>query len=116
MTSKPININLTKLVSPPNTDFISGRSFGENEAKKNDLLKHIRNNERIIIIIDDNFVKAINDSFIKGFFSQCFKEFKSKDKLEKLITIDSNEYFNRLFKKNWTILEALYGDNSSSST
>ena len=45
-----------------------------------------------------------------------FKEFKSKDKLEKLITIDSNEYFNRLFKKNWTILEALYGDNTSSST
>jgi len=36
-----LNIDLTKLVNA-NTDLISGRSFGETEAEKENILEHIK--------------------------------------------------------------------------
>lgn len=113
MTKEVVNIDLTTLVSPQ-TDLISGRSLGESEAKKYAVVEHLKKKDQIVITIDDSYVKAINDSFIKGFFSQVFKEMISKHSVETLVTIESNDYFNRLFKKNWTILEALYGSNHTS--
>jgi len=107
-----INVDLTKLVSSK-VDLISGRSFGESEAEKNAVLAHVKNHDKIVIKVDDQYVKAINDSFIKGFFSKVFSELKTKDKVKELFEIQANDYFIRLFDKNWTVMEALYTNQVS---
>lgn len=106
-------IELSDFVDYPNTDWISGREFGEDKAKKLGLLNWVKANEKTTIHIDDNVVKAINDSFIKGFFSSVFEEVKSKDAVRKLFFIDANPYFIRLFEKNFKILDAIYNTSPS---
>lgn len=105
---KLVEINLNNLVNPGKTDWISGRAFGENEAVNNKLLELIKEDIQIVLVIDKNIVKAINDSFIKGFFSAVFKELKSKEKVKSFFKIEADPYFVQLFEKNWTILDALY--------
>lgn len=107
-------INLADLVNDK-VDLISGRSAGEDEVKKRKVIEHLRNNDRVVIRIDDKKVKAINDSFIKGFFSAVFKEFGSKSIVEKMFEIEGNDYYKRLFDKNWSILDALYSHAPSGS-
>jgi len=102
-------IDLSKLVNK-NVDFISGRTYGEQEAIKANLMEHIKNNEKIIIKVDEKLVKAINDSFIKGFFSEVFSKLKTKDNVKTFFEVQGDEYFVRLFEKNWTILEASVSD------
>lgn len=105
-------IDFTSFVSDPHTDWISGRKFGEAKAKEFNILDHAINHEKMIIKVDDKYVKAINDSFIKGFFSNVFRELKSKALVENTFEIDANEHFKRLIYKNWSILEALYLNSS----
>jgi len=100
-------IDFTKLVNPPNTDSISGREFGEQHAKDTEVLNHIQNDEKIVILIDPTFVKAINDSFIKGFFSKIFEKYHTVQVVKKFVELNVNENFQRLFEKNWSILEAI---------
>lgn len=100
-------IDLTKLVKPPYTDSISGREFGEQHAKDTEVLKHIENGEKIILNIDQTYVKAINDSFIKGFFSKIFEEYNSVERVKQFVELKANENYQRLFEKNWLILEAI---------
>jgi hypothetical protein len=107
-----ITVNLTDLVSAK-VDLISGRSFGESEAEKNLVLDHIKNQDKMVILVNDQYVKAINDSFIKGFFSKVFSELKTKEKVKEYFEIRANDYFIRLFDKNWTVLEALYNNTAS---
>ena len=77
-----IKIDLSELVKSPETNSISGRSFGEKFAVSKKLLDHVQQNEKILIVIDDSKVKAINDSFIKGFFSQVFEKLKTREKVK----------------------------------
>jgi hypothetical protein len=100
-------IDLTILVNPPKTDSISGREFGEQHAKDTSVLDHIQNNEKIIIQINPTYVKAINDSFIKGFFSKIFEKYRTVQEVKKIVELKMNENFNRLFEKNWAILESI---------
>jgi hypothetical protein len=100
-------IDLTKLVNPPYTDSISGREFGEQHAKDTEVLTHIENGEKIILNIDQTYVKAINDSFIKGFFSKIFEKYNSVEQVKQFVELKANENFQRLFEKNWLILEAI---------
>lgn len=100
-------IDLTILVNPPNTDSISGREFGEQHARDTEVLKHIDAGDKIILKIDQTYVKAINDSFIKGFFSKIFEKYHTVDQIKKFVELRANENFQRLFEKNWLILEAI---------
>ncbi|HEY5535442.1 MAG TPA: hypothetical protein VIL99_10990 [Ignavibacteria bacterium] len=104
---KEYTINLTLLVNPPFTDSISGREFGEQHAKDTQVLKHIHDGEKIVLTIDSEFVKAINDSFIKGFFSKIFEKYHTVEKIKSFVELRSNDNFQRLFEKNWAILEAI---------
>jgi hypothetical protein len=100
-------IDLTELVNPPHTDSISGREFGEQHALDTNILTHISQNEKIIIFIDNTYVKAINDSFIKGFFSKIFEKYHKSEVIRSFVEIRANENFIKLFEKNWEILEAI---------
>lgn len=100
-------IDLTLLVNPPFTDSISGREFGEQHAKDTDIMGHLFKNEKIVIIIDSTYVKAINDSFVKGFFSKVFEKYLRCDVVKSIVEIRANENFKKLFEKNWSILEAI---------
>jgi hypothetical protein len=102
------HFNLNELVNPPYTDSISGRDFGIGYSDKIKLLELVQNQEEVEFIIDDNVIKAINDSFVKGLFSKVFENLKTIGKVEQNITITSNEHFKRLFFKNWRILENIY--------
>jgi hypothetical protein len=112
---RPHEIELADFVDYPHTDWISGREFGEDKAKKIGLLNWVKSREKVIIHINDEKVKAINDSFIKGFFSAIFKEVKSKEQVNKLFTIEANPYFARLFEKNFKILDAIYNNATPNS-
>lgn len=103
-----VKIELSQLVNPPKTDSISGREFGEDFADKIKLMELLQEGSNIQFIIDDNVIKAINDSFIKGLFNLVFKEYKTIAVVEKRITLVSNNYFIKLFKKNWQILQSIY--------
>lgn len=100
-------IDLTELVNPPNTDSISGREFGQQHAHDTALLAHIQNKEKIVITFDQKYVKAINDSFVKGFFSKVFEVYPSVNQVRGFIELRMNEDFQRLFEKNWLILESI---------
>lgn len=100
--------NLTDLINPPNTDSISGRDFGIGYSKKIKLLELVQKDEKIQFVIDDQLIKAINDSFVKGLFSNIFEKYKTILSVEQKISINSNEHFKRLFFKNWRILENIY--------
>jgi len=103
-----IEIKLEELVDPPKTDSISGRRFGQEYAQSKDVINHIGKDKKIILIINDEKVKAINDSFIKGFFSGIFEKYKSKTTVNSFIEIRSNDYFKRLIDKNFILLDAIY--------
>jgi hypothetical protein len=103
-----IKIELAELVDPPKTDSISGRKFGQDYAVKKSILENIENGKKIILMIDDSKIKAINDSFLKGFFSKIFEAYKSKEKVESVFEIKANEYYKKLIDKNLKILEAIY--------
>ena len=101
-------IDLSKLVDEKYTDSISGRSFGEQFAKNEKILQKLESGEQIILKIDSNIVKAINDSFIKGFFSAIFEKKYTYQKLKNQIKFDTdNLNFVSLFEKNWLILDRI---------
>ena len=100
------NIDLTTLIKPGLTDSISGRSFGEEFAKKIKLTELIKENYFVEFFIDASSVKAINDSFIKGLFSSLFENF-DYEKIHKSIKINASDYYQSLFEKNLKILQAL---------
>ena len=100
-------VNLNKLVDPAKTDSISGRSYGEGYAKEIGIVKHLLDNENIVVEIDPKLVKAINDSFIKGFFSSVFDVLKSKRNVQARFEIRGGDYYKRLFEKNWSILDSI---------
>ncbi|TWR30463.1 hypothetical protein FPZ43_05850 [Mucilaginibacter pallidiroseus] len=104
-------LDLNKLVSPPDTDAIFGRYNGNDYAEKFHLLEELKQNNSFIIKIDSTRVKSINDSFIKGMFSDIFKIYKKKDIIQNRFAIDAPEPFKNLFYKNWGILEAIYNIN-----
>lgn len=102
------HFDLTKLVDPPKTDSISGRGFGAGYSDKIKLLDLISHDENIEFTIDENYVKAINDSFIKGLFNEVFKKYKTISSIQSKININASEHFKTLFFKNWKILENIY--------
>ena len=104
---KKVEIKLSELVNPPKTDSISGREFGEDYAKKIKLVQLFEQEVIVDVVIDDSVIKAINDSFIKGLFSSVFKKYKTIANVKKHVSINANEYFKRLFEKNWMILQEI---------
>lgn len=102
-----VKIDLNKLVNP-NVDWISGRTYGIAEAEKYQVLDHLIKRDHFVIMVDEKRVKAINDSFIKGFFNEVFEKLKTKENVKQFFDIEANDYFKRLFEKNWTILENIY--------
>lgn len=103
-----IQHNLNKLVNPPNTNSISGRDLGIGYAKQINLIKDLQSGCQVEFIIEDEYVKAINDSFVKGLFSEVFEKYKTVANVQNAITITANDHFKKLFLKNWRILENIY--------
>lgn len=102
-----VKIDLSELINEPQVNTISGRAFGEAFAKKYSILELVRDGNTFEIIIDDSKIKAINDSFLKGFFSSVFKELGTKTAVSSVFEIDANDYYKRLIDKNWSILDAI---------
>lgn len=105
---KNTTIDLTELVTPGKTNSISGRAFGEKHALDVRLSERILKGEVITITFNSDLVKAINDSFIKGFFSKLFEKYVSADQVKQFVKLEMDENFVKLFEKNWILLEAIY--------
>jgi hypothetical protein len=105
-----VKIDLGKLLNSAAVDNISGRAFGQKHAEDMHLIDHIEKNDKIVIVIDPTKVKAINDSFIKGFFSGVFIRLRKKEKVYKYFTFETSDFYKRLFDKNLTFLEAINND------
>lgn len=103
-----IEINLNELIEVGKTDSISGRSFGQGYAEKIHLIEEINLGKTFKIIIPPNEIKAINDSFLKGFFSIVFEKYKSKPKVKEFFEFETSVAFLSLIDKNLTILDAIY--------
>jgi hypothetical protein len=103
-----IILNLTDLIQVGRTDSISGRRFGEGYANQVKLLENIKLGAHFVLIIPPDKIKAINDSFIKGFFSGIFKEFKSKEIVNSYFTFETDVFYKSLIDKNFSILESIY--------
>ncbi len=101
-------IELSELVNPPHTDLISGRDDGELFAKKKAVLKHIKDKEKIVLIINETIIKGINDSFIKGFFKDIFEKYRSYAIIKDFIEIRASVNFKSQFEKNFKLLENIY--------
>ena len=59
-------LDLSKLITSPNADTISGRATGERYNEDNKVLEKLSRGETFEIYIDSK-ISAINDSFWKGF-------------------------------------------------
>ena len=101
-------INISELVTRDKTDSISGRDLGIEYAKQIKLLDILSKGEQIEFHIDSELVKAINDSFIKGLFNDVFKKYKRVDEIRKRVSINANDHFQKLFLKNWLILQEIH--------
>lgn len=100
-----VEIKLEELISS-DLDSISGRKTGEDYAIKINLLKKVQDGNDFKIIISTK-IKAINDSFIKGFFSKVFQELQGKVNIQEKFSIDGDKYFVDLFKRNFKILDSI---------
>ncbi|MDP3441579.1 MAG: hypothetical protein Q8T08_01855 [Ignavibacteria bacterium] len=105
---KNITLDLSELIEEGKTDSISGRKFGEGYAKKIELVKNIKQGKTFIIIIDPEKIKAINDSFWKGFFSAAFQELKSKEQVNSHFIFETDNFYTSLIDKNLTILDSIF--------
>lgn len=105
---KNITLDLSELIIEGKTDSISGRKFGEGYAKKVNLVENIKLGNNFLMIIDPEKIKAINDSFWKGFFSAAFEELKSKEKVNSFFTFKTDTFYTSLIDKNLTILDSIY--------
>jgi hypothetical protein len=108
METKTINLDLSELVQPGKTDSISGRTFGEGYSDQKQILIKIQSGYTFNIIIDDKKIKAINDSFWKGFFSGIFEKYKSQQKIKSFFSFEMNSFFKEHLEKNLTILDSIY--------
>lgn len=100
-------IDLSLILEVTGLDYVSGRETGKNFEVEQKLLELALMGNKVIICIDDNRIKAINDSFIKGLFSPIFAVFKTRSEVAKRFEIAGNDYYIRLFNKNWMILEEI---------
>lgn len=100
-------VELAVLVRPGVSDSISGRDTGMAFDKRIDLLESLEKGDNVEIVIDSKLVKAINDSFIKGLFSRVFARYRSIDQVRKRVKIIADDYYVKLFEKNWAILQAI---------
>lgn len=99
-------LDLSQLITSPSADTISGRATGEKYNDDNKILDKLSKGENFEIYIDSK-ISAINDSFWKGFFSSIMREYRSKEKIEKMFQIESNEYFKVSIRKNLQILDSI---------
>jgi|JI10StandDraft_1071094.scaffolds.fasta_scaffold557315_3 hypothetical protein len=99
-----VELKLEELISK-NIDSISGRTTGQNYAQDKKIMDSIDSTKYVIIISPK--IKAINDSFIKGFFSEVFKKYRTKEKVQEKFTVQGEAYFVDLFNKNFSILESI---------
>ena len=100
--------NLSTEVIPNITDSISGRRDGEKYASDNKIIELIKEGNIIVIEIPSDKVKAINDSFWKGFFSGIFKIYKSKKEVMKHFKFLADDFYKISIDKNLTILDSIY--------
>jgi hypothetical protein len=103
-----IELNLTELIEDGKIDSISGRSFGEGYAAKVNLLENVKMGNKIILIIPPDKIKAINDSFWKGFFSGVFKVYKKKEIVKSFFQFETDNFYKSLIEKNLTILDSIF--------
>lgn len=102
-----LTIRLLELIDPPHTNLISGRDVGEQYAIQKDVINQLSTGAHLVIEIDDS-IRAINDSFIKGFFSEIFKKYHSYDVVTSIVTIEGSSDFKTLFDKNFKLLDIIY--------
>lgn len=102
-----MKIELNKFINLSKVDFLSGRRFGEAKYRELRIAEQLKNEVNFELIIDENEIKGINDSFIKGFFSQIFKELKTYEKVKERFIIKADPYYEQLFDKNFRILASL---------
>ncbi|MBA3704575.1 MAG: hypothetical protein H0W84_01330 [Bacteroidetes bacterium] len=103
-----IELDLTELIEEGKTDSISGRTFGQGYAKKVKLLENIDKGLSFKVVIPPSKIKAINDSFIKGFFSNVFEKYKKKEKVKQFFTFETDDFYKSLIEKNLSILDSIY--------
>ena len=101
-------LELKEIITSPDSDTISGRATGEQYYKKCKVSEILDRNENIVIVIDDNIVKAINDSFWKGFFKPIIFRYKTLKEFNKHVIIEANDFYRKSIEKNIHILEAIY--------
>lgn len=104
---KEIILDLAELVDSK-IDSISGRAFGQDYAQSKDVLKEVLKGSQIKMIIDPSKIKAINDSFFKGFFNKIFEELSTKEKVKSYFVFETNQYYKTLIEKNLIILDTIY--------
>ena len=99
-------LDLSQLITSSGADTISGRATGEKYNEDNKGLDKLSQGETFEIYIDSK-ISAINDSFWKGFFSSIMRKYKSREAIEKMFQIESNDYFKVSIRKNLQILESI---------
>lgn len=100
--------NLSTEVIPNLTDSISGRRDGEKYASDNKIIDLIKEGNIIVLEIPSDKVKAINDSFWKGFFSGIFEIYRSKKEVVKHFKFVADNFYKNSIDKNLTILDSIY--------
>lgn len=108
MTDNIHTIDLSKLVTQSDVDSISGRKYGQDFFNTEEVMAYLKNEKTIRIIINENEIKAINDSFWKGFFSEVFNEYKSKEEVQNRFEFKCIEYYKNQIEKNFEILNSIY--------
>jgi hypothetical protein len=104
---KEIVLDLSTLIDDK-IDSISGRTFGEGYASKNKILEALEEGNIIVLDIDAKKIKAINDSFWKGFFSEVFKKYRTIDEVKRRFKFNTSDYFKSLIEKNLIILHSIF--------
>lgn len=105
--TKEHHIDLNVLTKSLGKDYLSGRELGKSLAIEGNIALLAAAGDTFVIFIDDTCVKAINDSFIKGFFEGIFKILRTRNNVGATFKLEASDYYKRLFSKNWLILEAL---------
>lgn len=100
-------IDFKDLIKDGLTNVISGRKLGEQFAKDTKIVERLRVGVNYTIIIDAEKIKAINDSFLKGFYGEIYKELKSKDIINLRVKLDTDKYYKSLIDKCLIVIESI---------
>ncbi len=82
---------------------ISTRKTGIEFSKQIYLLNLLVSGISVKIIIGDK-INAINNSFIKGLFTEVIDKY-GLELIRSKVTIEGSDYFKKLFDRNWEVID-----------